>query len=300
MDVCTIKKSLVKMKNKFVRLWKTDDSKIALLRDVFVAFFLVLILLMALWAYTGQWFSAPMVAIESGSMQHEPPKYSEEPYGRYGTINAGDMVLLVSINGREDIVPRGSETYGALAAKNPDYYYYGDYGDVIIYRPYGQDSRDQIIHRAICWVDIHTESNTTTYSVEAYDIDHEESISIPEMGLTNYKPSNEGFITMGDNNNACDQSQQTGDGVICTEPVKVEWISGKARCEIPWIGTINLFFNDLTSGTLGTSDSTVDNVQGDCIVCLVLLIIALISIPVGLDAYEYFKKEKDEIAKNNN
>ena len=80
---------LGKFKQKLIKFWRSDDSKISLIRDVIVALILVLIILTALWTYTGQWFGAPMVAIESGSMMHQ-----DEPFGRFGTINAGDMVLL--------------------------------------------------------------------------------------------------------------------------------------------------------------------------------------------------------------
>ena len=85
-------KKMKKIKNKLVYFWKTDNNKISIVRDILVAFLLVLIILSALWVYTGQWFGAPMVAIESGSMMH-----LDEPYGRIGTINAGDMVLIQMI-----------------------------------------------------------------------------------------------------------------------------------------------------------------------------------------------------------
>ena len=83
--------------NIFIRFWKSDNSKVSFVRDVLIAFLLVLIILTALWTYTGQWFGAPMVAVESGSMEHFNP-----PFGRLGTIDAGDMVLLVKIDDRED------------------------------------------------------------------------------------------------------------------------------------------------------------------------------------------------------
>ena len=125
---------LNKFKKYFLKFWRSDDNKISLVRDIVVAFLLVLIILTALWTYTGQWFGAPMVAIESGSMQHQG-----EPFGRFGTINAGDMVLLVKVEKRSDIITRGSPIYGAVARKNSDEYFYGDYGDVIIYHPYGRE-----------------------------------------------------------------------------------------------------------------------------------------------------------------
>jgi signal peptidase len=262
-----------KSKVKFQKFWKSENSKISLIRDILIALLLVLIILTALWAYTGQWFGAPMVAIESGSMQHR-----DEPYGRYGTINAGDMVFLVKTHVKSDIVTN--------IEKDSNNFYYGKYGDVIVYMPYGDKDRDQIIHRAMCWVEYNEEDQT--YNVKGYNLSHVKSITIPELGLSNYKsnPPHSGYITKGDNpdtNPTCDQ----GSGGICDEPIKFEWVSGKARGELPWIGTLNLFFNDITQGK-----STVANVPQDCIVCLIILIIILISIPVALDLYSYIKEKK--------
>ncbi len=267
----------------FLRFWRTDDGKISLIRDVLVALILVLILLISLWAYTGQWFSTPMVAIESGSMMHQ-----NEPWGRLGTIDAGDMVLLVKVNGKEDIVTRGGDCDGAYATRDKDHYYYGDYGDVIIYRKYGNPDAKQIIHRAMCWIELNDDG---TYTVSEYCLYNEESITIKDLGLKNYQPSHSGFITQGDNpvtNPTCDQM-----GGICDEPIKPEWVTGKARGELPWIGTINLFFDDLVSGRLLGSDATVYNVPHDCVTCLMILIAVLISIPISLDVYDWYKS-KDE------
>jgi signal peptidase len=255
-----------------------------LLRDVFIALLLVLIILTALWAYTGQWFGAPMVAIESGSMMH-----LNEPFGRFGTIDAGDVVFLVKVNSRSDIVTH--------AAKDPKNYFYGNYGDVIIYRPYGDENEDQIIHRAMFWVEYNEEYGT--YTVEKYGLYNATRITIPELSLNNWehpkkdhkgKPitPHSGFFTKGDNpktNKECDQISPE----ICLEPIKIEWISGKARGELPWIGTLNLLFNDIVGGK-----STVGNVPSDCIICLILLIIILISIPIALDLYGYFKEKKKQ------
>jgi len=272
-----------KFKGKFLKFWRSD-GKISLVRDVFIALLLVLIILTALWSYTGQWFGAPMVAIESGSMMHE-----NEPFGRFGTIDAGDMVLLVKVNSRSDIV-----TY---ADKDSDNFNYGKYGDVIVYRPYGYEGRDQIIHRAMCWVEYNDDYGT--YTVEGYDLYNVSSITIPELGLNKWvHPKKDpggrsitphsGFITKGDNpitNDRCDQVA----GSICDVPIKIEWISGKGRGELPWLGTLNLLFNDITSGK-----NTVSNVPSDCIICLVLLIVILISIPVTLDLYGYYKDKSDQ------
>jgi signal peptidase len=269
-------------KKLFLRFWRSDNKKISLIRDVFVAIIAVLIILTLLWAYTGQWFAAPMVAIESGSMMH-----ANEPFGRFGTIDAGDMVLLVKVNKKSDII-----TYASAKAQGKDgLQTYGNYGDVIVYRKNklccdGVSCEDeQIIHRAMCWVQYNEEYET--YTLEEYGIINETSITIQELGLDNYKPPNSGFITKGDNpytNDKCDQA-----GGICKVPIKLEWISGKARGELPWIGTINLLFNDIVSGK-----STVSNVQSDCITCLIILIVVLISIPISLDLYDYYRTKKKQ------
>jgi len=281
-----------KFKEKFKKFWHAENGKLTVVRDVAIALVLVLILISALWAYTGQWWGTPMVAIESGSMEHDPPSFRDDPpFGRFGTIDAGDMVLLVKVEKRSDIIPRGSLVYGALKRQNSDEFFYGDYGDVIVYHPYGNTEGDQLIHRAMCWVDYNeNENGDVTYTVLDYGIFNKESISIEELALVDYKPSHSGFITKGDHNQVSDQSSTQ----ICTEPIKVEWISGKARQELPWIGTINLFFNDLTSG-----DSTVSNVNQDSLICLFIVIGALISIPIILDVYDYSKKPKKEPKTNN-
>jgi len=279
-------------KKLFLRFWRSDDKKISLIRDVMVAIIAVLIILTALWAYTGQWLAAPMVAVESGSMMHV-----NEPFGRFGTINAGDMVLLVKVYQRSDMVTYFSE----MAKGKEGSQTYGGYGDVIVYRKYGNPAEEQIIHRAMCWVDVEEGENGRTYTIKELNIYREKTLFIPELGIESpaggpYTPdwSHSGFITKGDNpitNDRCDQT-----GGICTELIKMEWISGKARMELPWIGTINLFFNDLMGGSFWSENKevTVNNVPSDCMVCLVILIVVLVSIPVSLDIYDYYKNRKKQ------
>lgn len=268
-------------KEAFLKFWKSDNTKISLVRDIIVALFAVLIVLLILWTYTGQWFAAPMVAIESGSMEHP----ENAPFGRLGTIDAGDMVLVQKVNSYNDIITHGGELGGAQAENG--WQSYGDYGDVIIYKPLGREDVPQIIHRAMCWVEVNKENGTTTYTIAEYGIFNEETIHIPELGLNNKKPNPEwthsGILTKGDNNNVIDQISS-----ICPQPLKLEWITGKARMEIPWLGTINLFFDDILYGK-----NTVKNVHEDCIICLIIVIAILISIPVILDMKDYF------IEKNN-
>lgn len=267
--------------DKLSRFWKNDNETISFLRDIMVAIAVVLVILTALWGYTGQWFGAPMVAIESGSMQH-----LDEQFGRIGTINAGDMVLLVKVNGFDEIITQKE------AERTDGYTSYGDYGDVIIYRKYGRTDDDQIIHRAMCWI---IDNGNGTFTVEEYDLFNVESITIPELGLTKYKPSHSGYITKGDNPITNDRADQAGG--ICSEPIKLSWVTGKARGELPWVGTVNLLFNDILNGAFWNIQisPTVYNVPQDCIICLIFLIVVLISIPVSMDLYEWHRKKNQPL-----
>jgi signal peptidase len=80
------------------------------------------------------------------------------------------------------------------------------YGDVIIYRPNGVDSVHPIIHRAVVWTDSSGQG---------------------------------GYITKGDNNPVVDQNTfLAGVGVI--QPVREEWIVGKALFAVPLVGYLPL------------------------------------------------------------
>lgn len=232
------------------------------------AVFVLGIIMGGLWIYSGQPFpgSPPLVVIESGSMMHK-----NEPFGRLGTIDAGDIVLAKAVGKREDVI-----TYAGTRS----YKTYGEYGDVIIYRPMNRRDQTPIIHRAICWV----EYDGNTYTVEEYGIVNATSITIPELDLTNYNASHSGFITKGDSNNYPDQHPNAR---ICREPVKVEWIIGKARGELPWFGSLKLMFSRNEEGEWGASE-----VREDSWICLIISIVILLSIPLSLDIRDYLRNRK--------
>jgi len=192
---------------------------------------------------------------------------------------------LVKVDSYDDIIPQGD------AEEADGIQTYGDYGDVIIYRKYGRTDEDQIIHRAMCWVEMNEDGS---FTVENYDLYNVNTITIPELGLNKYKPSHSGYITKGDNpvtNDRCDQA-----GGICSGPIKLDWVTGKARGELPWVGTVNLLFNDIINGAFWNNrvQPTVYNVPQDSMICLVLLIVVLISIPVSMDVYEWYRKNEKE------
>lgn len=262
------------------RFWHTQSSSVALVRDVLVALLAVLIILTALWAYTGQWFSAPMVAIESGSMEHPNP-----PFGRLGTIDAGDMVLVQKVTKPSDIIPHGGPISGAEAEHG--WQTYGNYGDVVIYKPMGRNDVSQVIHRAMCWVNVTKHNGQYVYSIPAYGIYNQTELSNSVLFGSDQAIdpgwTHSGLLTKGDNNPICDQISN-----ICPQPVEMSWISGKARGEIPWIGTINLFFEDVLHGK-----DTVANVHSDSLICLGIVLAILISIPIILDVHDYLRKKKN-------
>ena len=256
-----------------------------LLRDVLIAVLIVITILSSLWAYTGQFPRSPMVVITSGSMMHNGASY-----GRIGTIDPGDLVLVKEVNGREDVKTRGRSDKPATAYKS-----YSDYGDVIIYRPMGKLDVTPVIHRAICWVECYGNK----YTVREYGIENESAINIPKLTLSNYRPENSGFITMGDNNdNTCDQS---GNGNICKQPVKPEWIIGKARGELPWFGLIKLSLvgnpdyrpqSDPLYSKYGSMRIFNAVAPSDIWTCLGISIAIIIAIPVSIDIYEYYKRRE--------
>ncbi|MDH4123316.1 MAG: S26 family signal peptidase, partial [Thermoplasmata archaeon] len=105
--------------------------------DVIIAVALVASIFVAMFAYTGNW--PPLVVIESRSMQHS------ESESFLGIMDTGDLVLVKSIDSRNDVV-----TYYQGLARN--YKSYGDYGDVIIYLKGGSTQYTPIIHRAVIYL----------------------------------------------------------------------------------------------------------------------------------------------------
>jgi len=141
-----------------------------------------------------------VVAIESESM--------------VPNMNVGDLVFVVA-----------PDRFGALqtfeGAQASGYMKYNEYGDVIIYRPNGADSVHPIIHRAMMRV----EGGETVDTLNGLNL--------------GYTAPHEGYITWGDNNPVPDQVvAYPGLGQI--EPVKEEWIVGKALFAVPVLGYLPL------------------------------------------------------------
>jgi len=178
-------------KGAFMRFWHNERFWVGLLRDIFVALILLGILAIGLYIYAGVW--PPMVSVEGSSM--EPHMYE------------GDMVFLQSLSRTELVTHEDGMVTG--------YTKYEDYGDVIVYHPYGDLTRQPIIHRAMYWVDT----------------------GEPMWDGGDPAPWG-GYITLGDNNNGrIDQW-----GIVYNQPIPPEWIQGVCKFSIPWLGNIKLLF----------------------------------------------------------
>src|SRR5512136_1059345 len=118
---------------------KKQRGQVALfLRDVGIALLLVVLVLVAMFAYTGLW--PPIVVVESNSMMHGTDNLSH-----IGTIDTGDLVLVRKVTKPSDI----STFVDGLSSGHRTY---GDFGDVVIYWRGGSHVGTPIIHRALIYL----------------------------------------------------------------------------------------------------------------------------------------------------
>jgi signal peptidase I len=169
------------------RLYTCDPmADRGILGDIAFAVVIFIAIAGALYLYSGGW--PPMVSITSTSMVPHMDK--------------GDLVIIQGLS-RGDV-----KTYEG--PESLDYLMFEERGDVIVYRPDGQNNVTPVIHRAIRWVN---ESEPMWHNGPA----------APWSG----------YITLGDNNQGI-YDQLAG----ISGPVKKEWIIGIARYRIPYVGYI--------------------------------------------------------------
>ena len=261
------------------------------IKDIVIAAVVIAVIMGSLYAYTGTW--PPMVVVESESMQHS------DDTSYIGVIDTGDIVLSKHVSSMSDIT-----TY--VQGRVNGYRTYGDYGDVIIYERYGKQETP-IIHRAVLYlrwnqtgsfnvlelknltygIDYTTDSGTWHGIRSEIDIYHygyeDKTMMIYVSGLLKYHHS--GYITAGDHNIARNSRSVDQNSDICPEPVKFNWIVGKAEGELPWFGIIKLMF----SGTLSAHPAPMNSW-----IMLTLSIAALIVIPWVFDmVWERYKGRKE-------
>lgn len=267
------------------RIPKKYRGVVLFFRDAGVAAMLVALILLAMFAFTGKW--PPLVVVESNSMMH-----SEENISHLGVIDTGDLVLVKKVDSTSDI-----ETYvdGYVSGHKT----YGDYGDVIVYKVNGQDSRTPIIHRALVYLEANPDGES--YKVDALrEIPSDKwsassatdtwdrltsTLTIRDVGYNGIyvaidigalsTPLKSGYITKGDHNS---QTDQFGGST----PVQIGWVVGKARGEIPWFGLLKLWSTD----TLGSAEPE-NSVRN-----LWISIAAIIIAPVLIDFVATYKEKK--------
>ena len=180
---------------------ESDNRVVSLARDLLWVVAVVGGIALLLYLFAGTW--PAVVTIESESM--------------VPNMNVGDLVLVVD-----------EDRFGSLTTWDEGQWTghrsFGDYGDVIIYRPNGADSVHPIIHRAMTYVDTAT---------------------VEQSALGDYYADpHGGYITKGDNNPYIDQGNLRIAGVGVVEPVEKEWIVGKALVAVPLIGYLPLHLTE--------------------------------------------------------
>lgn len=169
-------------------------------RDIILILLVVAGIGIVLFGVSGTW--PALVVVESGSMEPNLPTYS--------------LVFVVDENRFGDWMTQ-DEAEAADTHK-----VFNEYGDVIVYQPNGMKGVTPIIHRAI----------TTVTKEEAQ-----------ALGFTG-DAAHSGVITKGDNEITNPYPDQFGSfpsyGISRMEPVKEEWIVGKAVFAIPLIGWVPL------------------------------------------------------------
>lgn len=169
-------------------------------RDIILIMLVVAGIGIVLFGVSGTW--PALVAVESGSMEPNLPTYS--------------LVFVVDENRFGDWMTQ-DEAEAADTHK-----VFNEYGDVIVYQPNGMKGVTPIIHRAI----------TTVTKEEAQ-----------ALGFTG-DAAHSGVITKGDNEITNPYPDQFGSfpsyGISRMEPVKEEWIVGKAVFAVPLIGWVPL------------------------------------------------------------
>ncbi|HTW55041.1 MAG TPA: S26 family signal peptidase [Thermoplasmata archaeon] len=243
--------------------WRARDS---LYFEPLVALAIIVLLLVGLFAFSQTW--PPLYVVESNSMQHAP---HDVP----GLINAGDLVMAQKI-------PNGSiQPY--VVALRTGHATYGEYGDVLLYYPFGERNNTPLVHRALLWLqwnptkrtysapdlnglpcgadhtagEFYYEVNGSTCTtsdidtLQLYNVGFDQkTISLTLDPAT--QGNHSGFLTMGDNNSGPDQGPSSGLGSAPSLSTLVEpaWIIGVARGMLPWFGAIKLLFEGGTHAQL--------------------------------------------------
>lgn len=270
-------------------------------KDVLISLIILIFILGVLFVYSGRW--PPLVVIESSSMSHGT---GNPPDSQIGVIDTGDIVI-VKETGDEDIT-----TFVEGKANGHDTY--GQYGDVLIYKSLGKE-KTPIIHRPVVYLKYENGSfdvpalKKLDYG-EDWSLENEESpgdkkwenitgtlylhkygyadkdVKIDLQPLLKYEHS--GYITMGDHNPRIDQNPSDP---ICPEPVRKDWVEGKARGELPWFGILKLT-------AIGKTSYVAQNSWYYLFGSLAIILISPFLIDYSIDIYENQKEKQDSTKKD--
>ncbi len=199
--------SAASIRGRITQFRESSHPVVSLVRDLIWVIMVVVGIALALFLVSGTW--PAVVTVESESM--------------VPNLNVGDLVLVVEEN---RFAPLNTWEEGMASG----YSSFGDFGDVIIYRPNGIDAVHPIIHRAMYWMEGGEERAI--------------SIQVNNMLLNrNYTAPHEGYITKGDHNPNIDQVGAI-QGIGPIEPVKKDWVVGKALLAIPLLGYPALYIRE--------------------------------------------------------
>ena len=223
--------------------------------------------------------SPPQTVVESHSMQHGGNS-------QIGVIDTGDIVLVKDKN--------KTNITSFVDGYKSGYSSFGLYGDVIIYEREGEGNN--IIHRAILWLDYNGNGTWSAPSLIGYPSDlwrcdnSTDPMSLSgKLFLKNmsYRGSEyfidlndsrlsgtSGYLTLGDNNIGFDQYE----GKISNKLVSEERIVSVAWIEIPWLGAIKI----LISGE-DRQKSELKDWASNSVPCLAISFIAFIFLLVGIN-----------------
>ncbi len=169
------------------RFLKSDNFWVSTFREFLFAGVAIGAVALVLYAYAGAW--PPLVSVDGLSM---------DPH-----MHNGDLVLIQKVD------PEKIMTYET--GQETGYKTFENYGDVLVYRPFGRTDMTPVIHRAMAWVN-------------ASEPMWQGSVAAPQSG----------FVTQGDNNYLYDQCS----GICPNSPVRPEWILGVARARVPYLGYV--------------------------------------------------------------
>lgn len=256
--------------------------------DIIAAFIVLLLLVGGIYNYTDNW--PPIVVVQSGSMQHS------DDTSFVGVIDTGDLVFVKKVDAENEVIPY-------LKGMDKDHRTYDSYGDVIIFRPNGNEDRTAIIHRSVVYLEFnYTDWDPENGSYGGFDIPHTgeenlkgnyliEGYEWPEGTSDNglYIDFNEilknfdiydvephgGFITKGDDNPGVDQTSDFfSNDPPWIEPVEPDWVIGKSVGELPWFGIIKL--------RLEGNDNWPDNSGKNLLIAIIVLIATPFILDIGI------------------